>query len=79
MQKERTKRVNIILPTDTLEKIDRADTSGNRSRFINEAVEHYVRETGRANLRVQLTEEAQTRAQRNRDIAEEWFHVEEEV
>lgn len=79
MPTNKTKRVNVVLPTDTLEKIDRVSKDTNRSQFINKAVEHYVRETGRANLRAQLKEGAQARARRDRDIADEWFHLEDEV
>jgi len=36
------KRINIILPQDTVRTIDRLSLPGQRSRFIHRAVEHYV-------------------------------------
>jgi metal-responsive CopG/Arc/MetJ family transcriptional regulator len=45
------KRVNIPLPEETLELIERVTEHGDRSRFIDEAVKHYVEHIGRTNLR----------------------------
>jgi len=39
------KRINTILPDKTVSVLDRVTTKGNRSRFIDRAVLHYV-ETG---------------------------------
>ena len=50
-----------------------------RSRFLNEAVHFYVKKNGRANLRRLLKEGCIKNAQRDLDIAQEWFHLEEEV
>ena len=44
-------RINITLPEEMLELIARVTEHGDRSRLIDEAVRHYIRETGRANLR----------------------------
>jgi metal-responsive CopG/Arc/MetJ family transcriptional regulator len=37
-----TKRINVILPEDTVRTIDRMARPGQRSRFIQYAVQHYV-------------------------------------
>ena len=37
-----TKRINIVLPETTISAIDRIAKPGQRSRFIHQAVEHYV-------------------------------------
>jgi CopG family transcriptional regulator/antitoxin EndoAI len=72
-------RVNITLPEDTLRLIDRVATKGDRSRFIDNAVRHYIDAVGRANLRKQLKEGAIARAGRDLLQAEQWFTLEEEV
>jgi CopG family transcriptional regulator/antitoxin EndoAI len=71
-------RINVTLPEETVRLIDRVAEKGNRSRLINEAVKHYIREMGRANLRERLKEGARQRAERDRRLAEEWFLLNEE-
>jgi CopG family transcriptional regulator / antitoxin EndoAI len=73
------KRINITLPEETLELIDRVAEHGDRSHFIDEAVRHYIAETGRANLRKRLKEGALQRAERDLLLAEEWFTVDADV
>ena len=79
MQKVTRKRVNIILPKDTIHLIDRVAQKGDRSRFLDEAVRFYVREFGRANLRKLLREGATKHAQRDLRLTEEWFPVEHKI
>ena len=67
------KRLNITLPEKTVNLIDRVSAKGDRSRFIDEAVRRYVREVGRARLRSRLKEGAMRRAERDRQLAEEYF------
>ncbi len=71
------RRANITLPEETLRLIDRLVERGARSRFIDEAVRHYVRTVGRANLRKRLQEGARRRAERDLGLAEEWFALED--
>jgi CopG family transcriptional regulator/antitoxin EndoAI len=73
------KRINITLPEETLELIDRVTEHGDRSRFIDEAVRHYIQEASRANLRKQLKKGAIRRAERDLPLAEEWFTIDEEA
>jgi CopG family transcriptional regulator/antitoxin EndoAI len=73
------KRINITLPEETLDLIDRVTEHGDRSRFIDEAVRHYIQQTGRENLRKQLKEGAIRRGERDLGLAEDWFTVDEEV
>jgi CopG family transcriptional regulator / antitoxin EndoAI len=73
------KRINVTLPEETLELIDRVTEHGDRSRFIDEAVRHYIWETGRVNLRKELQEGASQWAERDLHLAEEWFTLDEEV
>jgi len=72
-------RLNITLPADTVRTIDSVARKGDRSRFIDHAVRHYVESTGRAALRAQLQEGAIRRAERDLAIAQEWFALDEEA
>ena len=65
-----SKRVNIILPDTTLKVLDRVAGKGDRSRFISEAVLHYVRTRGAANLRERLKQGALANAKLDLEIAE---------
>lgn len=58
--------------------IDRVTRKGNRSRFIQQAVEHYVGSIGRQKLRKLLIEGGKQRAERDRSIAEEWFALDQD-
>jgi CopG family transcriptional regulator / antitoxin EndoAI len=73
------RRINISLPEETLALIDRVAKQGDRSRFIDAAIKHYVQEVGRGKLRKQLQEGAQRRATRDLTLAEEWFGLDEDV
>ena len=73
------RRLNITLPEKTVRLIDRVARKGDRSSFIAEAVERYVTEIGRANLRKQLKEGALRRADRDLHLASEWFDIEEDT
>lgn len=72
-------RVNITLPKETIELIDKLAEKRARSRFLNEAVHFYVKEKGQANLKRLLKEGYIKHAKRDLDIAREWFHLEKEV
>jgi CopG family transcriptional regulator/antitoxin EndoAI len=72
------RRINITLPEETVRLINRV-AKGNRSRFIAEAVTHYVGTTGRAELRRRLKEGALRRAERDRRLAAQWFPLDEEA
>ena len=74
-----SKRINIILPDETVAVLGRVTTKGNRSRFIDRAVKQLVATEGKANLRARLKEEAITNADRDLAIAVEWFPLEEEA
>jgi metal-responsive CopG/Arc/MetJ family transcriptional regulator len=74
-----SKRINVVLPDETLSVLDRITTKGTRSAFISRAVLHYIEAAGKQSLRKQL--EAGYRANRERDlsIAVEWFPLEDEA
>jgi CopG family transcriptional regulator/antitoxin EndoAI len=74
-----SKRINIVLPDETVALLRRVAAKGARSRFIDYAVRHVVEKQGKRALREQL--EAGYRANAGRDlaIAAEWFPLEEEA
>jgi CopG family transcriptional regulator / antitoxin EndoAI len=73
------RRINITLSEETVRLIDRVAAKGDRSRFIAEAVHHYVTATGRAKLRVRIEESATRRAARDLQLARDWFVLDEEA
>jgi len=73
------KRLNIILPEETVQLMDRVTVKGDRSRLIDRAVKHYIHSVGRKNLRRRLKEGAEERAERDLAVAEEWFAIDEDV
>ena len=74
-----SKRINIMLPERTLALLDRVAHRGSRSRFVSEAVLHYVEAQGRQSLRERLKTGYLANADENLRIAAEWFPLEEEA
>jgi CopG family transcriptional regulator/antitoxin EndoAI len=72
------RRINISLPDSTLRLIDRVAGKGERSRVIDAALKSYVRTATKKNLRKLMKEGAIRRSERDRNMAEEWFLLEEE-
>ena len=74
-----TKRINVVLPEETIQVLDRVAPKGERSRVISDAVIYYVKARARRNLAEQLKEGAAANAQRDLDLAQEWFPLEEQA
>ena len=74
-----SKRINIMLPETTLAVLDKVALKGNRSRFVSEAVLHYVKTHGKQSLRNQLKAGYLANAEESLRIAAEWFPLEEEA
>ena len=74
-----TKRINIVLPVETIQVLDRVASKGNRSRLISDAVMFYVGTKSKANLAERLKAGAKANAQRDLEIASEWFPLDEEA
>jgi metal-responsive CopG/Arc/MetJ family transcriptional regulator len=74
-----SKRINIILPTETVKTLDSAASKGHRSRLIDQAVLFYVKTKGRESLRERLKEGYIASAKENLKLAQEWFPLEEEA
>jgi CopG family transcriptional regulator / antitoxin EndoAI len=74
-----SKRINIVLPETTIQTIDRMVKAGQRSRFINQAVQHFVSHRSTEALRSQL-EHATVRDQDlDREIAGDWLAVDQQA
>ncbi len=74
-----SRRLNIVLPEKTVSVLDRVTTKGNRSRFIDRAVRHYVETHGKQSLREQLAAGYRANAERDLAMAADWFPLEEEA
>ena len=74
-----SKRINVMLPDKTVALLDRVTSKGRRSSFISRAVLHYIESQGRQNLRERLRDGYRANAQRDLEIAAEWFPLEEEA
>lgn len=74
-----SKRINVILPENTLAILDRLTRKGNRSRFISQAVMHFAQTKGKHALREQLKAGYKFNAEDSLSTALEWFPLEEEA
>jgi CopG family transcriptional regulator/antitoxin EndoAI len=71
------RRINITLSEDTLRIMDRVAGKGSRSRLIDHAVREYVAQKNRQSLRKLLAEGAARRAERDRELTQEWLAIDE--
>ena len=74
-----SKRINIVLPEDTVRTIDRMVKPGQRSRFINQAVQHFVANRSTEALRAQLEQTAVRDRDIDREVANDWFAVDQQA
>ena len=72
-------KVTLTLPSEVMEAVREEAEPRGYSKFIAEAVTYYVQERRRSALRERLIAGYQAGAERDRALAEEWRHVEEEV
>jgi CopG family transcriptional regulator / antitoxin EndoAI len=68
-----TKRINIILPEATVRTIDRLSRPGQRSRFIERAVQHYITTAGLEVFQERLKQAALRDHDLDVKIASDWF------
>jgi CopG family transcriptional regulator/antitoxin EndoAI len=73
------KRINIVLPDETLSILDRVASAGTRSAFISRAVLHYIETQSSQSLRQTLAAGYVANAERDLAIAAEWFPLEGEA
>lgn len=71
------RRLNITLPDKTLKMLDKFVPKGDRSSFIDEAIQHYIAQVQKQRLIEQLKEGAICHTERDLGLADEWFKAEE--
>jgi CopG family transcriptional regulator/antitoxin EndoAI len=72
-------RINITLPDDTVRLLDRVAPKGDRSRYIDRAVRELAKRARKVQLRRELKEGYLRENETNRQLAEEWFLLDEEA
>ena len=72
-------RINIVLPGSTIQTIDRLARPGQRSRFIDNAVRHYVRNCSKEALRRQLELTAVRDRDLDGEITADWFAADQHI
>jgi hypothetical protein len=72
------RRINVILPEATVRTIDRLSRPGQRSRFIERAVQHYVVTASPEALQERLKQAAIRDHDLDLEIASDWFAVDQE-
>lgn len=73
------KRLNIVLPETTVRIIARLTKPGERSRFIDRAVQHYVATRSTEAIRTQLERAALRDRDLDRQVTEDWLAVDQEI
>jgi phosphate uptake regulator len=73
------KRINLILEAETEQTINRAAKPGERSRFINRAVQHYAATHSTEAIRERLKAAALRDRDLAREIANDWRAVDREA
>ena len=79
MRKTIYKRLNITLPESTVNLLETIVGKGKRSNFIDVAIKTYIKQEKQNTLREDLKESAIARRERDLQLADEWFEVEEEL
>jgi CopG family transcriptional regulator / antitoxin EndoAI len=74
-----SKRINIVLPEITIQAIDRLAKAGERSRFINHAVQYFIAHQSAEALRTQLERTALRDQDLDREIAADWSSTDQET
>ena len=75
MKSNMRQRIGITIPAQTVRRLDQIAERGDRSRLIDAAVNLYLTQRSRAQLRQALREGAEARATRDRDIAAALFDL----
>ena len=73
------KQINISIPMEVLKLMDEVAPPKKRSQFIVEAIMQYAIKIKRLQLREQLKKGYLANAESDRQIAEEWFPIEQET
>jgi CopG family transcriptional regulator / antitoxin EndoAI len=74
-----TQRINITLPESTLRTLDRLAKPGERSRFINKAVQHYAATRSQEALREQLKQASLRDRDLDQQVMDDWASADSEA
>ena len=74
-----SKRLNIVLPEATVQTIDRMAKPGQRSRVIDQAVQHFVAHRSSEALRAQLERATVRDRDLDREVESDWLAVDQEL
>jgi CopG family transcriptional regulator / antitoxin EndoAI len=66
-------RINIVLPETTVQSIDRIAQPGQRSKFIEQAVQHFILHKSSEAVRARLEQTAVRDRDLDREIAGDWL------
>jgi len=72
------RRINVILPESTLKSLSKVAKPGERSKFIDKAVRHYIANDSKEALRARLEFTARRDVDLDREIMEEWADADRE-
>ncbi|OGL38847.1 MAG: hypothetical protein A2042_01755 [Candidatus Schekmanbacteria bacterium GWA2_38_11] len=72
------KRIGISLPDSTLKKLKQLVPERKRSEYITRALEEKLNEEKRKRIQDEMIKGYQTNDKEDANMAEEWFHIEEE-
>jgi hypothetical protein len=73
------KRINIVLPETTIRAMARIAGPGERSRFIDQAVRHFVAHSSGEAIRLQIEKAAVRDRDLDREIGNDWQAVDNEA
>ena len=73
------RRLNISLPESTVAMLETVADKGSRSTFIDEAIRTHVTALKKESLREAIKEGSIANADRDLEMANDWYHLEEEL
>lgn len=79
MKKVAYKRINITLPESTVAMLESVANTGGRSTLIDTAIRKHIQEIQKQDLREQIKAGSIANAERDLEMAREWFDIEEEL
>jgi len=72
------RRINVVLPESTIKSLTKVAKPGERSKFIDKAVRHYIANESKEALRARLEFTTRRDIDLNREIMEDWADVDRE-
>jgi CopG family transcriptional regulator / antitoxin EndoAI len=73
------KRINVMLPDDTIRTLHRLAKPGERSRLIDKAVQHYASTQSREALRARLMQAYERDTDLAQETSDDWSAVDDEA